>query len=91
MNPFDVHLSYTLITIRKGKAMQAVTISSKFQVVIPREVREEFNLKAGQKIAFIPFKGTLRVVIIRPIESARGMLKGLNIDGVREEKDEERG
>ncbi len=70
--------------------MEAVTISSKFQVVIPREVREKFNLKPGQKLAFIPYQGTLRVVIVPPIEEARGMLKGLNIEGIREEEDEER-
>jgi len=70
--------------------MEAVTISSKFQVVIPREVREKFNLKPGQKLVFIPYKGTLRVVIVPPIEAARGMLKGLNTDGIREEVDEER-
>ena len=70
--------------------MEAVTISSKFQVVIPREVRKIFNLKPGQKLAFIPYKGTLRVVIIPPIEAARGILKGLNTDGIREEEDEER-
>ena len=71
--------------------MEAVTISSKFQVVIPREVREKFNLKPGQKLVFIPYKGTLRVVIVPPIEAARGMLKGLNTEGIREEEDEERG
>ncbi len=71
--------------------MEAVTISSKFQVVIPREVRELFNLKPGQKLAFIPYKGTLRVVIIPPIEAARGIFKGLDSDGLREEDDEERG
>jgi AbrB family looped-hinge helix DNA binding protein len=70
--------------------MDTVTISSKFQVVIPSEVRKLFNLKPGQKLAFIPYKGTLRVVIIPPIETARGMLKGLNTEGIREEIDEER-
>ena len=70
--------------------MQAVTISSKYQVVIPKEVREKFNLKPGQKLAFIPFKGTLRVVVIPPIEAARGSLKGLDIENIREEEDEER-
>ena len=70
--------------------MQAVTISSKYQVVIPREVREQFHLKPGQKLAFIPYKGTLRVVIVPPLEEVRGMLNGLNTDGFREEEDEER-
>ncbi len=70
--------------------MYTTTISSKFQVVIPREVREQFGLKPGQKIAFIPFKKTLHVVIVPPIEQARGMFKGLNTKNLREEKDEER-
>lgn len=70
--------------------MEAVTISSKFQVVIPREVREQFNLKPGQKLAFIPYKGTLRVVILPPIENARGLLKGIDTTGLREEEDEQR-
>jgi AbrB family looped-hinge helix DNA binding protein len=70
--------------------MEPVTISSKYQVVIPREVREQFNLKPGQKIMFIPYNGTLRVVIVPPIKRARGMLKGLNTENIREEVDEGR-
>jgi AbrB family looped-hinge helix DNA binding protein len=70
--------------------MGAVTISSKYQVVIPREIREQFDLKPGQKLAFIPYNGTLRVVIVPNIEEARGMLKGMNTDYIREEVDEER-
>jgi AbrB family looped-hinge helix DNA binding protein len=70
--------------------MYTSTISSKYQVVIPREVRKQFGLKPGQRIAFIPFNKTLHVVIIPPVEQARGMLKGMNTDGYREEEDEER-
>jgi AbrB family looped-hinge helix DNA binding protein len=70
--------------------MKAVTISSKYQVVIPREIREQFNLKPGQKIMFIPYNNTLRVIFVRPIKEARGMLKGMNTDAIREEIDEER-
>jgi AbrB family looped-hinge helix DNA binding protein len=70
--------------------MEAVTISSKYQVVIPREVRKQFNLKPGQKLMFIPYNGTLRVVVMPPIKKARGMLKGMNTDNIREEVDEER-
>ena len=70
--------------------MEAVTISSKFQVVIPREVREQFNLKPGQKIMFIPFNNILHVVIVPSIKQARGMFKGIDTDIQREEMDEER-
>ena len=70
--------------------MEAVTISSKYQVVIPREVRKQFNLKPGQKLMFIPYNGTLRVVVVPTIKKARGMLKGMNTSNIREEVDEER-
>lgn len=70
--------------------MEAVTISSKYQVVIPQEIRKQFSLKPGQKLMFIPYNGTLRVVIIPPIKKARGMLKDMNTENIREEVDEER-
>jgi AbrB family looped-hinge helix DNA binding protein len=70
--------------------MDAVTISSKYQVVIPREIREQFNLKPGQKIMFIPYNNILHVVIVPSIKQARGMLKGIDTDVLREEVDEER-
>lgn len=70
--------------------MEVVTISSKYQVVIPQKVRKQFNLKPGQKLMFISYNGTLRVVIVPPIKKARGMLKGIRTDTIREEANEER-
>jgi AbrB family looped-hinge helix DNA binding protein len=70
--------------------MEVVTISSKYQVVIPKEVRKQFDLKPGQKIMFIPYNGTLRVIMIPSIQKARGMLKGINTENIREAVDEER-
>ena len=70
--------------------MKPVTISSRYQVVIPREIREQFGLKPGRKVIFVPDNGPLRVVVIRSIIEARGMQKGMNIDNIREEVDEER-
>jgi AbrB family looped-hinge helix DNA binding protein len=67
--------------------MYPVTISSKYQVVIPREVRERFGLKPGQKIVFIPHRNSLRVVIVPPIEKARGFLKGIDTNIERDEED----
>jgi len=77
-------------TMGKRQSMRASTVSSKFQVVIPREIRERFKLKAGQKIMFIPYHLTLRVVIVPPIEKARGLLNGLDSEVGREEADEVR-
>lgn len=69
--------------------MNTVTISSKYQVVIPRPIREQFNLKPGQKIMFIPYMDTLRVVIVPPIEDAEGIFENIDTDPQREKKDRE--
>ena len=70
--------------------MEVVTVSPKYQVVIPREIREQFNLKPGQRLMFIPYQKTLRVVIVPSINEAYGMLAGMNTDNIREEEDEQR-
>ena len=67
--------------------MQVATISSKFQVVIPRKIRDQFGLKPGQKVAFIPYRRSLRVVIVPPIEEAYGFLEGIDTNVDRDEED----
>ena len=69
--------------------MEATTISSKFQVVIPLKIRERYNLKPGYKVMFIPFENTLRVVFAPPIEQARGMFPGIDTSVEREEENRE--
>ena len=69
--------------------MNPVKISSKYQVVIPRPIREQFNLKPGQKIMFIPYNETLRVVIVPPIEEAEGIFEGIDTNPHREKEDRE--
>jgi len=69
--------------------MNTVTISSKYQIVIPRLIRERFNLKPGQKIMFIPYMDTLRVVIVPNIEDAEGIFVGIDTDSQREKEDRE--
>ena len=69
--------------------MTAVTISSKYHVVIPHDIRKQYGLKPGQKFVFIPYNGTLRVVFVPSIEKARGMLKGLDTKNLREEEERE--
>ena len=67
--------------------MEATTISSKFQVVIPLKIREQYNLKPGYKVVFIPFENTLRIVFAPPIEQARGMFPEIDTSVDREEED----
>jgi len=70
--------------------MYTATVSSKYQVVIPRGARERLGLKPGQKVVFIPLGSTLRLVVIPPIEEAQGMLAGIDTDIRREGEDEAR-
>lgn len=67
--------------------MRTTTVSSKYQVVIPREIREQFGIKPGQKVVFIPYKKSLRVVIVPPIEEAFGFLEGIDTNVERDEED----
>ena len=67
--------------------MNTVTISSKYQVVIPRPIRKQFNLQPGRKIMFIPYNNTLRVVVVPPIEQSMGMFEGIDTDPQREKAD----
>ena len=65
--------------------MSAVTISPKFQVVIPRQIREGMHLKAGQKVEIIRYENRIELIPIRPIKELRGILKGMDSDIPRDE------
>ncbi len=70
--------------------MEAVTISPKFQVMLPPKVRKALHVKPGQKMRMLVYDNQVILIPIRPIEEARGSLKGINTDNIREEVDEER-
>jgi AbrB family looped-hinge helix DNA binding protein len=65
--------------------MTIVTISSRFQVVIPKNVRESLDLKPGQQVEAIPFKGRVELIPLEPIESMKGFLKGIDTTVPRED------
>ena len=71
--------------------MQTVKLSSKYQIVIPKEIREALKLKAGQEIRLLNIGGSVTLVPVRPIDDYFGMLKGskINYADVREKKDRE--
>lgn len=70
--------------------MNSVTVSPKYQVVIPQAVREKIGLKPGQKIQVIAYDNKVIMIPVRPIQEARGSLKGIDTDVQREEIDEDR-
>lgn len=67
--------------------MGAVTISSKFQVVIPQDVRTKLDLKPGQKIVVVEKDGVVHLIPQRPIREMRGFVKGLDTQDLRDEED----
>ena len=67
--------------------MEAVTISTKYQVVIPQKVREAMHVKPGQKMRVLCYDNQVIFVPIRSIKKARGFLKGINTNILREEED----
>lgn len=64
--------------------MTIVKISPKYQVVIPKEVREALGLKPGEKLRVFPCNGRIELVPVRDIRSLRGFLKGMKNDFERE-------
>ncbi len=60
--------------------MDTVTISPKFQVVIPQRVREALRLKPGQKVQVISYEGRIELIPVEPIRRGRGFLKGIDTE-----------
>ncbi|MDZ7582418.1 MAG: AbrB/MazE/SpoVT family DNA-binding domain-containing protein [Deltaproteobacteria bacterium] len=65
--------------------MQTVTVSPKYQVVIPKVIREALNLRPGQKMQVIEYAGRIELMPERDIKELRGFLKGINTEFKREE------
>ena len=65
--------------------MQIVTVSPKFQVVIPKTVRQSLHLRPGQKMQVVEYDGRIEFIPERDITELRGFLKGINMELEREE------
>lgn len=64
--------------------METVTISPKYQVVIPRSVRERMDLRPGQQVQVIPYENRIEFIPLRPARELRGFLRGMRTDLERE-------
>jgi AbrB family looped-hinge helix DNA binding protein len=64
--------------------METVTISPKFQVVIPKDIRDKLKLRPGQKVQAILYQDRIELVPVRPVREMKGFLKGLDTDVPRE-------
>ncbi|MFO7685207.1 MAG: AbrB/MazE/SpoVT family DNA-binding domain-containing protein [Desulfobacterales bacterium] len=65
--------------------MQIVTVSPKYQIVIPKVIREALNLRPGQKMQVIEYAGRIELMPERDIKELRGFIKGINTEFKREE------
>jgi AbrB family looped-hinge helix DNA binding protein len=67
--------------------MNAVTLSSKFQISIPKEIREKQGWTPGQKFAFIPRGKGVELVPVPKLEDIRGIAKGADTSDYRDRYD----
>lgn len=65
--------------------MNTVTVSPKFQVVIPKAVREALGIQPGQKFQVIKYRDRIELIPVMEIRKARGFLKGIDTTVEREQ------
>jgi len=67
-----------------GGAMETVTVSPKYQVVIPSRIRRQLGVKPGQKVKVILYDNRIEMIPVKPAEEVRGFLKGIDTAVERE-------
>ena len=67
--------------------MNAVTVSPKYQVVIPKSVRERIHIIPGEQLQVISFDDRIELVPVRPMREMKGFLKGMDASFERDEDD----
>jgi len=65
--------------------METVTVSPKFQIVIPRAIRDSLGIRPGQKVQVIRYGDRIELILLRPITETRGFLKGIDTTVEREQ------
>jgi AbrB family looped-hinge helix DNA binding protein len=65
--------------------MTTVTVSPKYQIVIPKEIRETMGIFSGQKVQIMSYQGRIELIPLRPMKEMKGFLEGIDTSVVREE------
>ena len=65
--------------------MSTVTVSPKFQVVIPKQIREAIGLKAGETLQIIQYGSRIELIPVKPLKTMKGFLKGMDTNFIRED------
>ncbi|MDQ3249575.1 MAG: AbrB/MazE/SpoVT family DNA-binding domain-containing protein [Chloroflexota bacterium] len=64
--------------------METVTVSPKYQIVIPARIRKSLAIQPGQKVQVILYDNRIELIPVKPIQAARGFLKGIDTTIERE-------
>lgn len=64
--------------------MSVVTVSPKYQVVIPKLIRESLKVKPGQKLQVVQYENRIELIIDKDIKELRGLLRGIDTSFERE-------
>lgn len=67
--------------------METATLSSKYQILIPKGIREALHLKAGQKLTFVIKGNLVQLLPEKDFHDMRGILKGANAENIRDHRD----
>jgi AbrB family looped-hinge helix DNA binding protein len=67
--------------------MLAATLSTKYQLAIPKAIRDELGLQAGQRFAVVAKGRAIELVPVRSVAEARGLLRGAGMDEIRDRTD----
>lgn len=65
--------------------MTAVTVSPKFQIVIPKNIREAMGIFSGQKIQMLSYQNRIELIPLHPMKQMKGFLKGIDTNIERDE------
>ena len=64
--------------------MISVTVSPKYQIVIPKEIRESMGIVSGQKVQIMSYKGRIEVIPLQPMKAMKGFLEGIDTTVARD-------
>jgi AbrB family looped-hinge helix DNA binding protein len=67
--------------------MATTVVSSKYQIVIPKEVRQQIDLRKGQVLHVVAKRGVITLIPEREITELRGFLEGMAVEDLRDEED----
>jgi AbrB family looped-hinge helix DNA binding protein len=76
--------TYVTSTIDELLLMETLTISPKFQVVIPKAIRDSLGLEPGQKVQALAFNNRIELIPVQPLKKMRGFLAGIDTSVPRE-------